>query len=81
MSENTETAEATTATEQGKPAESEETALGDAGKKALDRMKAERNEAKQEAAALKARLDKHEAANMSELERARLSARPWRPPP
>lgn len=61
--------------EQGKPAEPEEAAeLGDAGKKALDRMKAERNEAKQEAAALKARLDKLEAANMSELERAQKEA-------
>ena len=73
MSE-TNTADATEApaeaTEQGNPAEAEEAALGDAGKKALDRMKAERNEAKQEAAALKARLDKLEAANMSELERA-----------
>lgn len=59
-----------TEAEQGKPAETEEAQLGDAGKKALDRMKAERNEAKQEAAALKARLDKLEAANMSDLERA-----------
>ena len=72
MSENT-TTEATTegteeSSEQGNPAE--ETALGDAGKKALDRMKAERNEAKQAAADLKARLDKLEAANMSDLERA-----------
>src|SRR5690349_15566845 len=62
--------EPTKTSEQGKPAEIDEAALGDAGKKALDRMKAERNEAKQEAAALKARLDKLEAANMSELERA-----------
>lgn len=54
--------------EQGNPAD--ETSLGDAGKKALDRMKVERNEAKQQAADLKARLDKLEAANMSELERA-----------
>lgn len=71
MSENTTTeAEPTTeeSTAQGNPAE--ETSLGDAGKKALDRMKAERNEAKQQAAELKARLDKIEAANMSDLERA-----------
>lgn len=61
--------------EQGKPAEAEtEANLGDAGKKALDRMKAERNEAKQEAAALKARLDKLEAANLTELERAQKEA-------
>lgn len=76
MSDTTEptTAEATATTEQGNPAEVEEGALGDAGKKALDRMKAERNEAKQEAAALKARLDKLEAANMSDLERAQKEA-------
>lgn len=77
MSENattTETAETTEAVEQGKPAETEDANLGDAGKKALDRMKAERNEAKQEAAALKARLDKLEAANMTELERAQKDA-------
>lgn len=60
--------------EQGNPAEADEATLGDAGKKALDRMKAERNEAKQEAAALKARLDKLEAANMTELERAQKEA-------
>lgn len=60
--------------EQGKPAEADDAALGDAGKKALDRMKAERNEAKQEAAALKARLEKLEAANMTELERAQKEA-------
>jgi len=81
MSEaKTKTAEPTTdaapePAEQGKPAATEEEpVLGDAGKKALDRMKAERNEAKQEAAALKARLDKLEAANMSELERAQKEA-------
>jgi hypothetical protein len=62
--------ETTTDATQVNPAETEEANLGDAGKKALDRMKAERNEAKQEAAALKARLDKLEAANMSDLERA-----------
>jgi hypothetical protein len=70
----TEVTEPTESTEQGKPAETDEAALGDAGKKALDRMKAERNEAKQEAAALKARLDKLEAANMTELERAQKEA-------
>jgi len=70
MSEtDTAAAETNTDAEQGKPAEAEDV-LGDAGKQALDRMKAERNQAKQEAAALKARLDKLEAANMSELERA-----------
>lgn len=72
MSENTTASAETTEpnAEQGNPAEAEVAGLGDAGKQALDRMKAERNEAKQEAAALKARLDKIEAANMSELERA-----------
>lgn len=49
--------------------------LGDAGKQALDRMKAERNEAKRQSAELKAQLDKLEAANMSELERAQKEAK------
>lgn len=60
------------ATEQGNPAE--EAALGDAGKKALDRMKAERNEAKQQAAALQAQLDEFKRANETELERAQREA-------
>lgn len=68
MSEN-DTASTEATAEQVNP-DAEESNLGDAGKKALDRMKAERNEAKKEAADLKARLDKLEAANMSELERA-----------
>jgi hypothetical protein len=49
--------------------------LGDAGKQAIERMKAERNEAKRQAAELKAKLDKIEAANMSDLERAQKEAR------
>lgn len=59
--------------QQGNPAE-DETNLGDAGKKALDLMKAERNEAKRQAAELKAQLDKIEAANLSDLERAQRAA-------
>ena len=71
MSESTtETPTADQNAEQGNP----EAALGDAGKKALDAMKAERNEAKKEAAALKARIDQLEAANMTELERAQKEA-------
>lgn len=56
---------------QGNPAED---ALGDPGKKALDAMKAERNEAKRLLAETKARLDSIEAANMSDLERAQKAA-------
>lgn len=48
--------------------------LGDAGKKALDTMKAERNAAKRERDALKAQLDEIEKANMTELEKAQRSA-------
>lgn len=62
----------TTESEQGKPDEDEE--LGDKGKQALDRMKAERNEAKRQAADLKAKLDKIESANLTELERAQREA-------
>lgn len=48
--------------------------LGDAGKKALDAMKAERNAAKRERDALKAKLDQIEQSNMSELEKAQQAA-------
>jgi len=44
--------------------------LGDAGKQALDRMKAERNEAAKQAKALQAELDKFRQASMSETEKA-----------
>lgn len=47
-----------------------EGALGDAGKQALDRMKAERAEAQKEAKALRVELDKVRQASMSETERA-----------
>lgn len=67
----TQTEPAAESTEQGNPAEA---ALGDAGKKALDLMKAERNEAKRMLAETKARLDAIEAANMSDLERAQKAA-------
>lgn len=50
---------------QGDPADD----LGDAGKKALKAEREARAAAEKEAADLKARLDKLEAANMSELER------------
>lgn len=43
--------------------------LGDPGKRALDRMKAARKAAEKEASELKARLDKYENANKSELQR------------
>lgn len=53
-------------TEQGKPAED---ALGDAGKKALDAMKAERNKAAREAADLRSKLQEFEDRNKTEAER------------
>lgn len=75
MSENTTEAsdqQAEQVVDQGNP---DETAnLGDAGKKALDRMKAERNEAKQQAATLQAQLDEFKRANESELDRAQREA-------
>lgn len=61
-----------TADEQGNP---DEATLGDAGKQALDRMKAERNEAKQAAAALQKQLDEINAANLSDLEKAQKAAK------
>lgn len=58
--EGTETPEEAPATE----------ALGDAGKQALDRMKAERNEAKKEAQALRKEVDEIRKSSMSEAEKA-----------
>jgi hypothetical protein len=52
---------------QGNPAED---ALGDAGKKALDAMKAERNEAAKRAKALERELEQVRQASMSEAEKA-----------
>jgi len=51
------------------PAMGEEN-LGDAGKQALDRMKAERNEAAKRAKALESELEKFRQASMSETEKA-----------
>ena len=50
-------------------------ALGDAGKQALDRMKAERNEAKKRAKALERELEEARKASMSEAEKAIADAR------
>ncbi len=61
-------AEESQATEQqGNPAEE---ALGDAGKQALDRMKAERNEAAKRAKALERELEDLRKSSMSEAEKA-----------
>lgn len=57
--------------DQGNPGESD---LGDKGKAAIDRMKAERDEAKRNAATLKAQLDKIAEANLSDLDKARKEA-------
>lgn len=51
------------------PATGEES-LGDAGKQALDRMKAERNEAAKQLKALQKELDAVRTANLSEAEKA-----------
>lgn len=48
--------------------------LGDAGKQAIDRMKAARDDAQKQAKELKAQLDAINAANMSELEKAQKAA-------
>lgn len=53
---------------------SDEAALGDAGKQALDRMKADRNAAVSKAKALEKELDKVRQAAMSESERAVVEA-------
>lgn len=59
------------ATEQGKPAED---ALGDAGKQAIDRMKAERDDAARQAKALKRELEQLRQKSMGDAERAVLEA-------
>lgn len=63
--------EATTV-KQGEPAEDE--SLGEGGKKALKAEREARTAAERQASELKARLDKLEAANMSDLERAQKEA-------
>lgn len=67
MSESTSEATAEAGKQQTNAAEE---ALGDAGKQALDRMKSERNEARQAAATLKAQLDEINKANETAVERA-----------
>jgi hypothetical protein len=58
---------------QGEPAEDE--SLGDGGKKALKAEREARTAAERQAAELRAQLDKIEAANMSDLERAQKEAK------
>lgn len=60
---------------QGNPdPEVDESALGDAGKKALDSMKSKWKSAEQQASALQKQLDDIAAANLSDLERAQKAA-------
>jgi hypothetical protein len=59
-------------TTQGEPAEDE--TLGEGGKKALKAEREARTKAERQAAELQAKLDKIEAANMSDLERAQKEA-------
>lgn len=77
MSDETTTTETAADSEQDAaptPEAVEDGTLGDAGKKALDAMKAERNAAKRERDAIKARLDEIERAGLSDLERAQQEA-------
>lgn len=72
MSEQT-TTDTTEPAEQTAEATPEEN-LGDSGKKALDAERAARKAAEKSAAALKARLDEIEQANLTELEKAQKAA-------
>lgn len=55
--------------EKGKTRSDDTDDLGDRGKRALDRIRAEKKAAEKQAADLKARLDKYESANKTELQR------------
>ena len=68
--DTTEAAESTDATKVAAPEEN----LGDSGKKALDAERSARKAAEKSAAALKARLDEIEQANLTELEKAQKAA-------
>jgi hypothetical protein len=73
--EDAATADAETAATSTATAETEgEKALGDAGKKALDAMKTERNAAKRELADAKAKLQAIEDAQKTDLEKAQAAA-------
>jgi hypothetical protein len=75
MSESNSEAIAAEPETQGNPdAEADESALGDAGKKALDSMKTKWKSAEQQAAALQKQLDDIAAANLSDLEKAQKAA-------
>lgn len=63
------------ASEGGESGEGEESALGDAGKQAIDRMKAERNAERKRAAAAEAELENLRNAGATEQEKAVLAAR------
>lgn len=56
----------------------DEAALGEPGKKALDAMKAERNEAKRQAATLQAQIDAINRANESAVEKATREANEYK---
>lgn len=70
---STDTTEAAESTDAAKAAAPEEN-LGDSGKKALDAERTARKAAEKSAAALKARLDEIEQANLTELEKAQKAA-------
>lgn len=61
---------ATSESTENTPEEAAPAELGDAGKQALDRMKAERKAAQDEAKALRAELDEFKRSQMSEQEKA-----------
>ena len=74
MSENTPEVPAPEAPEQGNPDEGTEP-LGDAGKKALDAMKAKWKDAEKQAATLQQQIDAINQANESALEKAQREAK------
>lgn len=61
--------------EQGEPAGADDETLGEGGKKALKAEREARTAAERQAAEFKAKLDKIEAANLSDLERAQKEAK------
>lgn len=71
---STDTTEVAETPETAAGATPEEPNLGDGGKKALDAERTARKAAEKSAAALKARLDEIEQANLTELEKAQKAA-------
>lgn len=73
--ETTETSEVATTDETETPEDDQPAELGDAGKKAIDRMKAERNAAQAQAKALEKELEEIKRSQMTDQEKAIAEAR------